>query len=120
MRHIVHESESLFGLMEGRVPFQSHSASSRLAAGEVKPKAGTQRGIVLAYLRSRGSQGASDFEGIRDLRDKITSIENAYRARRQSLAEDGFIKLAEFKRINPSSGVECEVWVAKEVTDDSA
>lgn len=119
MPHIVHESESLFGLMEGRVPYQSHSASSRLAAGKVKPKAGTQRGIVLAYLRSCGTNGAADFEGIRDLREKISSIENAYRARRQSLAEDGFIKLAEFKRINPSSGVECEVWIAKEASHDS-
>lgn len=104
----------LLGLMDqpAQVPFQPQSPSSIEAAVKVQPKAGTQRAIVLEYIQRRGDDGATDFEGMRDLKDKISSIENAYRARRQSLADDGLIVLANCKRINPSSRIDCDVWVA--------
>lgn len=116
MKHVVHESESLFGLMERRAPAltppsQKHSETSRKAARAVEPKAGTQRGIVLAYIRSRGLAGAADFEGIAALKQDCPSMENAYRARRGELVQLGLIRLATgMRRISPA-GQECDVWI---------
>lgn len=122
-RHVVHQSESLFGLMERRAPVltppaQLHSETSRKAARAVEPKAGSQRGIVLAYIRSRGLSGAADFEGIAHLKDQFPSAENAYRARRGELVQLGLIRLATgMRRISPA-GLECDVWLAVQPGED--
>jgi hypothetical protein len=115
-RHVVPTSESLFGLMERRAPSlyppaQLHSETSRKAARAVEPKTGSQRGIVLAYIRSRGSSGAADFEGIAALKQDNPSMENAYRARRGELVQLGLIRLATgMRRVSPA-GLECDVWI---------
>ena len=44
------------------LPFQPHSATSRAAAEEAEPAAGTQRAKVLAYIRECGFHGATDEE----------------------------------------------------------
>lgn len=115
MRHVVPESQSLFGIMERRapstLPYQPHSPTSRAASGLAKLKAGTQRWKVYQYILSRGSDGAADFEGIRDMKAELPTSENAYRPRRIELLDAGLIKFAGFTRTSPSGG-ECDCYVA--------
>lgn len=114
MKSVVHESESLFPLMERRIPpHQSHSKTSLNAALQVQPRIGTQRFKVLEYIKSRGTDGACDFEGIRDMQKDLPTAANAYRARRIELENAGLILKAEFTRRSPS-GAECDVWIATE------
>ena len=123
MKHVVPAGESLFAIMERRpapstLPYQPHSATSRIAAGVAKLKAGSQRRKVYDYLTSRGAAGAADFEGIRDLKPELPTAENCYRARRSELVEMGLVRLAVgMKRISPA-GLECDVWLA--VTEGGA
>lgn len=83
----------------------------RKARVKVAPKADSQAGIILRYIRECGAAGACDFEGIRDLAHLIPTIDNCYRARRGRLAENDMIKLAGYTRFSPS-GSECDVWIA--------
>ena len=46
----------------GLPPFQRHSETSREASISIYPRVGTQRRIVLDYLRQRGDLGATDDE----------------------------------------------------------
>lgn len=109
-RHVVQTSESLFPLMERSVPYVSDSKNSRIAAGVVKTKAPTQKQIVYDHIKSRGIVGLADFEGISDLSETITSIQNAYRARRDSLAKEGLIKKRAVGRTSPA-GLPVDVWI---------
>ena len=115
-RHVVPTNESLFPLMEGRVPYVSDSENSRTAAGVVKEKAPTQKQIVHDNIKSHGLHGVADFEGIRQLTGVITSVDNAYRARRDSLAKEGRIKKRALKRTSPA-GLPVDVWIDASVTD---
>jgi hypothetical protein len=115
-RHVVHTNESLFPLMEGRVPYVSDSTNSRAAAGAVQEKAPTQKQIVHTHIKARGIHGVADWEGIRDLKEQITSIENAYRARRDNLAKEGRIKKRHLGRTSPA-GLAVDVWIDASVTD---
>lgn len=116
-KHVVNEHEWLFGGHTAATatltpPSQKHSETSRAAAKSVEPKAGSQRAIVLDYIRSRGVTGAADFEGIAALKAQHHSMENAYRARRGELVQLGLIRLATgMRRISPA-GQECDVWIA--------
>lgn len=118
MKHVVSESQSLFGMMERRspstLPYQPHSPTSRAASGRAKLKAGTQRWKVYQYILGRGSVAAADFEGIRDMKAVLPTAENAYRARRIELLDAGLIKFAGFTRTSPSGG-ECDCYVAVEL-----
>lgn len=112
---VIHERESLFPLMDGRrsvnTPKRMTTTTSRKARVKVAPKADSQAGIILRYIRECGAAGACDFEGIRDLAHLIPTIDNCYRARRGRLAENDMIKLAGYTRFSPS-GSECDVWIA--------
>lgn len=111
--------ESLFSIMDGVRSVDAPpakaltSATARAARLGVEPRVGSQSAKILAYIRSRGDAGAADFEGIRDLRAAIPTIENAYRDRRGRLAKKGLIELAYgVTRLSPA-GQQCEVWRAK-------
>ena len=117
MPKAIHERETFFPLLEGKsVPYQPHSSTSRAAAATVKPKAGTQRAIVLEHIQSRSTFGVADFEGIRDLKPSHPSMENAYRARRIELAEAKLIRKRAVGRTSPA-GLLCDVWIGSEVND---
>jgi hypothetical protein len=116
-RHVVPKTEWLFHEpKEGKVPYVSDSTNSRAAATAVQEKAPTQKQIVYSHIKTRGLHGVADWEGMRDLQDKITSIENAYRARRDSLAKEGRIKKRHLGRTSPA-GLKVDVWIDASVTD---
>jgi len=118
MKHVVKQDGSLFSLMEGTttVPYQTHSRTSRLAAGAVKHKAPSQKQQIHDHILSRATFGVADHEGIRDLASQITSISNTYRARRTELAKDGLIKKRAKGRVTPA-GLEADVWIGAKVVD---
>lgn len=119
-KHVVLTHESLFPLMEKRspstLPYQPHSATSRLAAALAKLKAGSQRWKVYHFILKRGSHGTADFEGIAGMKAELPTAENAYRPRRIELLDAGLIKSAGFTRTSPAGG-DCDCYVA--VTEDS-
>lgn len=117
-RHVVPTNESLFPLME-RVPYVSDSKNSRIAAGAVKEKAPTQKQIILSHIEACGAYGVADFEGMRDLQSQISSIANAYRARRDSLAKEGRIKKRAIGRTSPA-GLPVDVWISASIKDTTA
>lgn len=116
---VIRTEESLLPLMEGRVPYVSDSNTSRAAAGAVQEKAPTQKQIVHSHIKARGIHGVADWEGMRDLKEQITSIENAYRARRDTLAKEGRIKKRHLGRTSPA-GLAVDVWIDASVTDTTS
>lgn len=107
------DHESLFPIMEKRIPFNPHSQNSRKAARDVAPKEGSQLYLALAHVRSQGAHGCCDFEAISNLVREWPTVANGWRARRTKLAKAGLIVLAPFTRCSPS-GSACDVWIAKE------
>lgn len=106
----LHENESLLTYMEGRRDVNTYTTETSRKARR-KVNMGKQNAIVLRYIQSRGSMGAADFEGIRDLIQAIPTATNSYRRCRLTLMKAGDIKLAGFYRKSPS-GCDCDVWVA--------
>jgi len=85
--------------------YQSHSETSREAAREIQPTAGTLRAQVLDYIRECGERGATDEEQQIGL-DMNPSTQ---RPRRVELAERGLI---EKRGQRPTrSGRNAVVWV---------
>ena len=116
-RQVVQTNEWLFHEpKEGKVPYVSDSTNSRIAAGAVKEKAPTQEQIVHEHIKTRGLHGVADWEGIRDLAERITSVANAYRARRDSLVKKGLIKKRALGRTSPA-GLPVDVWIDASITD---
>lgn len=106
----LHEDESLLTFMEGRRSVDTYTTpTSRKARLSVDVK--KQLGIILRYIVQCSEAGACDFEGIRDLKSIIPTIENSWRPRRGKLFQAGLICLAGFTRKSPS-GNDCDVWVA--------
>lgn len=50
------------GLFDRPAPYQRPSATSKAAAEAVKPHSASYRGIVLAFIRAKGSAGATNEE----------------------------------------------------------
>lgn len=93
-------------------PYVRASRTSREAAKAIEPRVGTQKAIVLAAIRNAGANGLTDQEALElTRRDGIT--DNAIRARRGSLAADGWIEQSGITRTT-TSGKQAVVWVAKE------
>lgn len=93
-----------------KAPAQRHSPTSRAAAEAVQPKVGTQKALVYETIRAAGERGLADFEGMLALAERLASAHNAYRARRVALVQDGVIERAPFQRVNPVSGLACDVF----------
>ena len=69
------------------LPFMPHSATSKAAALSAEPAAGTKRGILLAYLRGRGAEGATDEE----MQLLVPMGQNTQRPRRIELVHGRFV-----------------------------
>jgi hypothetical protein len=88
-------------------PCQRHSVTSREAADAIKPDASELRRRVLAYLRGRGEDGATDEE----MQTGIPMPANTERPRRCELVEMGSVVDSGRKR-RTRSGRNAVVWVA--------
>jgi hypothetical protein len=98
-----------FDLEPRRAPFQKHSSTSRSAALSAEPSAGTKRGMLLAFLRGRGPDGATDEE----MQSTVPMNPNTQRPRRVELVQGGFITDSGRTR-KTVGGDEAVVWTAKE------
>lgn len=90
-------------------PYQRHSATSKAAALNAEPTAGTKRAIALAFLRGRGAQGATDEE----MQELIPLTPNTQRPRRVELVKGKFVVDSGRTR-KTRGGDEAVVWVAVE------
>jgi len=115
-RHVVNRNDWLFKPKEGSVPYVSDSKNSRIAASAVKAKAPTQKQQVYDHIKSCGLDGVCDFEGIGALVGVISSVQNAYRARRIELANEGKIKERKQGRMS-QSGLPVTVWIDASIED---
>lgn len=91
--------------MQPELPFQTHSKTSRRAAVAGKPRAETQRAIVLAAIIAAGPCGLTDQEGM-----VITGIGEPYRPRRIGLTQAGTVIDSGRTRLT-TSGRSATVWV---------
>ena len=96
-------------------PYQSRSATSRAAALSVEPKTGTQRAVVLAFLRGRGPVGATG-EQMQALRP-LTA--NTQRPRRVELVQARLV-MNSGSTSTTDSGKDAVVWIAAECEEVSA
>lgn len=83
------------------------SETSRAAQASAQPKAGTKRALVLAFIRGRGADGATDEEIQRDL----PMGPNTERPRRVELVDAGLIRDSGRRR-ETLGGAMAVVWVA--------
>lgn len=72
---------------EKPLPHQHHSDTSRVAAEAFKPKAGTARAVVLAYLRAQGEDGATD----KEMQEALGMPGSTQRPRRIELVSAGIV-----------------------------
>jgi hypothetical protein len=93
-------------MMQGTLPFQRHSATSREAADEQIPIAGGDERRVFAYLAECGERGATDEEMQRGL----TMNPSTQRPRRVNLMRKQLV--ADSGRVRRTrSGRNAVVWV---------
>ena len=88
------------------LPYQPHSGPSRQAARAGEPRAPSQRHRVLVYLRSRGSDGATDEEGC----VALDMNPSTYRPRRIELVRLGSVADSGATRAS-TQGRAMSVWV---------
>jgi hypothetical protein len=89
-------------------PCQRHSVTSREAADAIKPDASELRRRVLAYLRGRGEDGATDEE----IQEGLPMAQNTERPRRRELELAGLVIDSGRKR-RTRSGRNAVVWVCR-------
>jgi len=89
-------------------PWQAHSKTSRAAAIAAEPTAGTKRAMLLAFLRGRAEQGATDEE----MQLEVPMAANTQRPRRVELIEGRHITNSGRTR-KTIGGQEAVVWIAK-------
>ncbi len=88
-------------------PYQRHSVTSRAAAAEILPKAGTLRRLVYDYIFTAGEYGRTDEEAQVYLRLNPST----QRPRRIELVNAGLVR--DSGRTRPTrSGRQATVWVA--------
>lgn len=92
-----------------RAPYQRHSRTSRAAAINSEPAAGTKRGLALAHLRRQGAAGATDEE----MQAQIPMNPNTQRPRRVELVAAGLVRDSGRTR-KTAGGDDAVVWVATE------
>lgn len=93
---------------ERPAPYQAHSETSRQAAQEIEPKAGTLRKAVLDYLRAK-PEGATDEQ----IQEVLNMPQNTERPRRRELQQSG--KVCDSGRKSQTrSGRSAVVWVTRE------
>jgi hypothetical protein len=96
---------SQLGLFDRPAPYVRVSETSRAAATSIEPVSGTLRAIVLAFVRGRGTQGATcdEVEIALGMKHQTAS------ARIRELAQAKLIRQASERRAT-SSGRSAAVW----------
>ncbi len=95
-------------MIEDAPLFQPHSETSRAAWLESRPTAAVLRGVILAYIESRGENGATDEE----IQAALMMPGNTERPRRVELVEGGWVRDVGARRAT-RAGRRAVVWVAK-------
>lgn len=98
-------TQSAIDFTSAPAPYQRHSATSQASAMAVEPRTGTQRAVVLAYLRGCGDLGATDEQ----MQSCIPMQANTQRPRRGELKN--LIQNSGRTRVT-ISGQQAVVWVA--------
>ena len=109
MSRIAEPVDFQMGLFDARAPAQSHSRTSKGAAGSIEPASGTLRGFVLAYIRGTGTRGATDEE----IQRALNMNPSTQRPRRIELVKAGLIFDSETTRLT-QSGRSAVVWVGND------
>lgn len=99
--HIPHQP----AVIPASAPFVRDSVTSLEAAKAIEPRAGTLRAKVLAFLRERGSHGATDEE----MQDRLGMNPSTQRPRRVELAAAGLIVDCSCRKTR--SGRNAVVWM---------
>lgn len=94
---------------EPEPPYVAHSETSRAAAESIEPDAATLRGKVLALLRQRRHQGATDEE----MQAVLRMNPSTQRPRRIELCNADLVMDSNRHR-NTRSGRRAVVWIARE------
>jgi len=89
-------------------PYQEHSETSFAAAEEIEPDVASLRGRVLAFLRERGDEGATDDE----MQVGLHMNPSTQRPRRIELWHGNLVRRTDAKRPT-RSGRSAHVWVAE-------
>jgi hypothetical protein len=87
-------------------PFVRHSQTSREAAIEAYPNAGTQRALVLDELRKHPFTGLTDHQ----MQEVLGMNPSTQRPRRVELVNAGLVVESGFHRLTPS-GRKAMVWI---------
>ncbi len=87
-------------------PFVRHSQTSREAAIEAYPNAGTQLALVLDELRKHPFTGLTDIE----MQTRLNMNPSTQRPRRVELVNAGLVVESGFHRLTPS-GRKAMVWI---------
>lgn len=95
-----------------KAPFQRHSSTSKAAAISAEPLAGTKRAILLAFLRGRGKEGATDEE----MQASVPMNPNTQRPRRVELVQGNFVAASGRTR-KTAGGDDAVVWIASEFSE---
>lgn len=99
----------LFDLLADTAPYQKHSPTSKAAAADILPRAGTLRRAVYDFIVSRHHAGATD-EEIQNVLGLEGSTE---RPRRIELQRGGLIEQrVTWPTRRVKSGKQAAVWVA--------
>ena len=89
-------------------PFQKHSITSKEAAQEIQPRAGTLRHKLFCFIRDKGQYGATDLEA----QEEIPMAASTQRPRRVELEKAGLIEDSGETR-RTKSGRQAVVWVER-------
>lgn len=105
---------------QASVPFVAHSATSKATAERLERSgsADSDRAVTLAYLRSCGASGATDFEIDAHFRAAGRDF-TTMRPRRRKLVELGLVVDSGETRTN-ERGLACTIWRVRESTERQA
>ena len=92
---------------EPEPPYQQHSETSRAAAEAIEPDVSTLRGKVFAFIRGRGTEGATDDE----VQVALNMNPSTERPRRIELWNMGLVSRTDRTRPTRSSR-QAHVWIA--------
>lgn len=90
-----------------RPRYVRNSDTSRAAQASAEPKAGTKRALVLAFIRGRGAEGATDEE----VQMGLPISANTERPRRVELVDAGLVVDSKRRRATVGGDL-AVVWVA--------
>jgi hypothetical protein len=99
------------GAAPERAPAQRHSPTSQAAAKSIEPRLGEMQRVVLAFLKDRGVQGATDEE----MQQGLAMNPSSQRPRRIELLRKGLIRKSYAKR-QTLAGRDAVVWLAGSFT----